>query len=1052
MGKMKLEAQWRDRLREWMESLVRDFYLPLGEIVLDGFFTFEQLTPEEALAHDFETMPEGTVWGEEWQYAWMKSKIILPKEANGRRIVMELNPGGEATLFLNGQTFGTRRADWVHIPHHYLVDNILTDCAKEGESFNLLLEAYAGHYYPMGPVGEIGPVLPGMYEAPPKGEKRVAVGKSTFGIWNEAAYQLYLDVTALTQIMEHLPDTSLRAAKIARGLKDFTLAVDFEQPFEEREKDYLRGREILKPLMEAQNGTSTPVFYGVGHSHLDIVWLWPMQETVHKVARMFAQQLRMQERYPEYKFLQDQAYLYQLCKEHYPELYERVKEAINRGSWIVEGAMWVEPDGNMASGEGLIRQILYGQKFYKEEFDVDCQMLWLPDTFGYSAAMPQIFKGFGLKYLMAQKIFETYNDCDRFPYHYYIWEGMDGSQITTYSPTNYSFKMTPEQNIEAWENRAQKDELDTFLVPFGYGDGGGGATRDHLELALRQRDLEGAPRVKLASPVQMFEDLERAGGPVHKYVGELYLTMYLGMYTVQAQIKDKNRRSEFALRDAELLESLASWVKGTVYPAAALEQEWKNLLQNHFHDILCGTSIERVNEEALALYGKLLETTGAMIRESASALADAGKDNNRISIFNTFSWERSLVTELPEMFSGGAVTLDGKQIPVTQIDGKVYGYVTLPSCGCEVLLPGNSEEAELPSVKITEIQAGWQLENSKIKAVINTNGEVISYISKESGREFAKEPMNRFHLYKDVPRLFDAWDIDAPYEEQEIELNHKAQIRILESGGLRGILRVEKTIGNSSLSQDIILDAQSEVLIFRTKMQWNELHRLLKVNFPVNVYANEAINEIQFGYIKRPTHRSRQYDKDLLEVCGHRYTALADESHGAAVLNNNKYGVNMRDNSINLTLLRAAASPVMRSDNGEQNFTYAFTGWNGTFKDSRVVQQGYELNNGVILTEGGEKAESYLATDSQNIIIDTVKQAEDGSGDLILRVYESRKADTTVLLTTPLRCSAAWTCDLKEEVQQEIEIEKIKREDGEEISRFRLHFRPFEIQTIRIRR
>jgi len=718
---MRLDPEWKDRLWFWNESLIRDFYHPLGKIEFEGFLTFDQLSREEVLCHSFEKIPEGTVWGEEWQYAWMRSRIVLPEEAKDKLIVMDLNPGGEALIYLDDKVYGSRRADWIKIPYHSIVDNYLCENGVPGQNYSLLLEVYAGNYYPMGPIGGIGPVLPGMrmYEAPEEGKKQTEAGISTYGVWNEEAYQLWLDVTALTQILEALPDTSLRAQKILKGLKDFTLAVDFEQPYEERVKDYQRGRAILNPLMEANNGSSMPSFYAVGHSHLDVAWLWPIRETIHKTGRMFSQQLRQMEKYPDYVFVQDMPYLYEMCKEHFPELYERIKEAVKEGRWVAEGSMWLEPDSNMSGGESLIRQMLYGLKFYREEFGVDCKLLWLPDTFGYTAALPQIIKGFGVPYLMAQKVFESYNSHARFPYHYLKWEGMDGSQVTTFMPTSYSYRMTPAHNIQTWDERSQKDELDRFLIPFGYGDGGCGPTRDHLELALRQKDLEGVPKVRMESPVCFFEELEREGGPVHKYSGELYLTMYRGMYTVQGMIKDRNRRSEFAVREAEMFETIRFWKNGDFYPYEKMERVWKDLLLNQFHDILCGTCIERVNEEALELYEQILSNTKKMSVHSLKELAGESLAGGSISISNTLSWMRSLVTILPEAFKKGAKTVQGEAVPVETIGGRVYGYVTLPSCGYEVFVPCDAVEETKAAVRVYQKEQCWILENEKVMACID---------------------------------------------------------------------------------------------------------------------------------------------------------------------------------------------------------------------------------------------------------------------------------------------------------------------------------------------
>lgn len=1036
---MKLQAEWRDRLRYWTHTLTQDFYTPLGEIEFEGFTTFERMSQADALKESFSPMPTGTKWGEEWQYAWLKAAFTMPAEAQGKLIVMDLNPGGESTLFLNGEEFGTRRAEWVTVPHHYMQDNIIAESGMKGNTYELLCEAYAGHYFPEG-VGRgvgVGPVLPGAYEDPLAGKLRAEIGRSTFGVWNEDAYQLWLDVVTLSELLEHLSDGSLRAAKIAKGLKDFTLAVDFEQAPELRATCYKTGREILRPLMEAKNGSTAPTYYGIGNSHLDVVWLWPYQETIRKTARTFAQQLRLIERYPGYKYLQSQPQTYQMCKESYPELYGKIKRAVQDGRWIPEGAMWVEPDTNMSSGESLIRQLLHGMKFFKEEFGVDCEVLWLPDSFGYSAVLPQILKSFGIKYLVTQKIFWSYNEGEQFPYHYFTWQGNDGSEIISYLPTSYTYKTNPGELVPLWENRVQKDEMDKFLLPYGYGDGGGGPTRDHIEFAQRQADLEGAPKFKQAHPIELFRDLEADGGPVHKYTGELYFSAHRGVYTSQASVKQGNRKSEFALREAEMWAAIASAEGKRGYPAERLDAAWKKVLLCQFHDILPGSSIGRAYKEASLLHNEVVETGNGIAKESASAIA--GESDN-ISIFNSLSWDRLVMAELPERFKNGARTAGGEQVETEAHDGKVLVKAVVPSCGCLVLEPAENAAAITGAVGVSVSGGGAVLENGKLRAEFNENGELISFVLSESGREFVDGAMNKFLLYKDVPRVFDAWDIDSMYEQQPVELDPKAEIKLVSQSKLKTIISIEKVIGNSKLRQLVSLASESDCLQFDTTVDWRELHRLLKVSFPVNVRATEGINEIQFGYMKRPTHRSRQYDKDRFEVCNHKYTALCDEGHGAAVLNDCKYGVSMLDNAINLTLLKAAGSPELRADNRVHSFTYAFTAWEGGFTQSDAARRGYELNSPVNIVQGGSESKSFFSVNKPNIIIETVKLAEDGSGDLILRLYEAKNCDTTAEIAFNLPLRSVHLCEMTEQSISALPI------DGGAVN---VQFGPFKIVTLR---
>ncbi|MBQ6959516.1 MAG: alpha-mannosidase [Clostridia bacterium] len=1033
-----MHSEWRSRVDHWIEALKEDLYLPLGRIDLAAFFTAEHLPPEEAAKGDFQPILPGEKWGKPWEYCWMRGKITLPEAAAGKRVVMDLQTGWESTIYVNGLSFGTRRAEWVTVPHHYIVDNVLTACGVPGESYDLLIEAYGGHDFPehKGYACATGPVLPGSYEGLNGPGPRNTLGDVTFGIWNEDAYQLYMDMMTLKLLAEQVDPESLRADSVATALEQATLIADFEQPPEARIESYKAAREALRPALQAVNGTTAPVFYAVGNAHLDLAWLWPMAETHRKTSRTFAQQLRLLEEYSEYKYIQSQPAAYEMCREYYPELFARIVKAAKKGQWIAEGAMWVEPDTNMTSGESLIRQVIHGKRYYKEVFGVDSVVLWLPDTFGYSAALPQILKGTGVKYLVTQKIFWSYNEGDRFPYHYFTWEGADGSKIDTFLPTSYTYQTDPKEICQTWKGRVQKRGLDSFLLPFGYGDGGGGPARDYIEYLLREKDLEGMPRVKMEGPVQFFEDMEAKGGPKNTYVGELYFSAHRGVYTSQAAIKKGNRRSELALREAEMWGALAAaTARSFAYPLPRMDAAWKKLLLNQFHDILPGSSIAKVYEDARRDHRWIIGEAEAVKKDALNALTSG----DGFSVFNSLSFPRTGLVKLPECFANGAVTSEGEPVPVQHTAEGLVGLVTVPPCGAMCLTPCGTASENEHTARAYLTETGAVIENDLVKAVLNSLGEVVSFTD-QTGREYAAGPMNHLLAYKDVPRIFDAWDIDSNYIDQPVSLEEKAELTVKEASGLRAILHVSRKIMNSAWEQDIVLTAASERLDFVTTVDWRELHRLLKVEFPVNVTAAEGVNEIQFGYLARPNHRSRLYDKDRFEVCNQRYSALCDQSHGAAVLNDCKYGISMNGNALQLSLLRAAASPEMRADNGVHTFTYAFTGWNGSFLDSPVVREAYDLNVPLQTAESGCAPFSAFSVDASNVFIDTVKPAEDGSGDVILRLYEAKRGDTACHLAVNIPIQAAYLCDM---LENRLEARPVT--DGKIV----LHFHPFEVKTIR---
>ena len=1035
-----MRPEWKSRLDHWIHMLKQEFYEPIQEIALEGFCTFEDLSAEQAAKGPFAPMPVGTKWGEQWQYCWMHSHIVLPEAAGGQRIVMQLDPGGESTLFVNGQEFGTRRAEWVTTPHHYIVDQTLTCDGTPGQAFDLLMEVYAGHFTPQSELGgcSTGPVRPGDYEAPDPALPRAVVGTSSVGIWHEEAYQLWLDVQMLREIMEMGDPNSLRTEKIEEALCQFTLDVDFEQPREARIADYVKAREALRPLMEAHNGSTAPEIYAIGNAHLDVAWLWPLAETERKTARTFAQQLRLMDEYPDYKFLQSMPQLYQMCKDKYPALYERIREKIKTGQWIADGAMWVEPDTNMASGEALIRQLVYGKKFYMDEFGVDCRLLWLPDTFGYTGALPQILKGCGVDYLTTQKIFWTYNDSDRFPFHYFTWQGMDGSEIKSFLHMEYESRVNAATIMDKWNHRVQRKNLDAFLLPFGYGDGGGGPTRDDAEQIAREKDIEGVPKLKYAHPVTFFEDMEKKNLPENRYVGELYFQCHRGTYTTQAAVKRGNRKSELALHEVEFWGAAAQALKGGCYPKGELDRLWKGVMLNQFHDILPGSSIGRVYVEANRLYDEILAEAGEL---AAAAQRELTAGEEGVTVFNSLSWPRTALVKLPEAFADGAVDAEGNALPVQAVDGGAIVRVTVPACGWTTVKPGAAAQASGVCAELTE--TGAVLENACLRVEIDRKGEIVSMLDKATGRQRIGGAANRFLMYKDVPRKFDAWDIDSMYDLSPVALDADAELSVAESGALVGAICVKRTLHDSTLTQRISLAADARKLDFDTEIDWKELHKLLKVSFPTGVQAEQGYNEMQFGYVERPTHRSRPYDADRFEVCNHRYTALCDGNRGAAVLNESKYGVSMLGDAIQLTLLRAATCPEMRSDNGVHHFAYSYTVWDGPFIDSDVVREGYELNLPVCTAAGDGGHVSLLSVDAPNVIVETVKAAEDGSGDWILRLYECKRADTDAVLTLNIPASQVQLCDMLENP-----LETLEAADG----KVKLHFHTFEVKTVRVKR
>jgi alpha-mannosidase len=743
------------------------------------------------------------------------------------------------------------------------------------------------------------------------------------------------------------------------------------------------------------------------------------------------------EEYPEYKFLQSQCHLYWMMKNHYPKLYARIKESVRKGQWIPDGGMWVEPDTNVTGGESLIRQFIHGKRFFKEEFGIESQLMWLPDVFGYSGALPQIMVGCGIKYFSTQKIFWNYYGGESFPYNLFWWEGIDGSKTLSYFHNDYNSQTNPTSIFQRWNERVQKDSTHPGrLVPFGHGDGGGGATRDHLEFLRRMENLQGAPKCHIGTPDSFFKKIRTDKIPT--WLGELYFQAHRGTYTSQAKTKKGNRMSEFALREAEMWGVTSSVLAKFAYPLKEADSIWKTVLLNQFHDIIPGSSIAQVYVEAEASYAEVLRKAHKIAAGARTMLLKKNKDS--ITVFNSLSWIRDGIVELPSNFKG-AEDKQGYKLQTQRHDNRTFALIkSIPSCGWTSIKNSTPpQSSSVSDVKATKNS----LENELIKVVFNSSGEITSIIDKKIGVDMAADRCNSLRLYKDVPGKFDAWDIDSNYKLQSVEIPRMAEVRVTASGPLFASLSVAIKFGKSELSQEIILHRNSRRIDFRTKVDWNESHKLLKVNFPVNVRSEDALHEIQFGYIRRPTHSSKQYDADRFEVCNHKWTAIAEENRGAAVLNDCKYGVNVENNSINLTLLKSALAPDMNADKGFQEFTYSLYFWDGPLSGSRVMQESYELNVPLTTSLGVADTREVFGVDASGTIIETVKPAEDGSSDIVVRIYESVRSSVNCEFRTSLPVKKIYEADMLENIKKELALSPL--------GKVKLSFRPFEIKTLRLK-
>lgn len=1039
---MALTKEWRHRIMAWRQELSQHLYQPLGPVALSVAFTKDQYQLQDALDQlAFQPIAPGAPWGLKWEYGWFKGEITLPEIAQGQMIALMLDAGRQSEVIIEivddqiqsalGEVVA-ESAVYVNGAYAGAVDQqhkviFLTEEAHPGETYSVVFEAYAGH----GPrEWRSGPTPPDRETVPEPPEAQCIVGQNRFGIWFEEVYQLVMDVETLWDLREHIDPNSLRVMEIDEGLKDFSLIVDFETSVPEFLTSCEVARQRLQPLLEKKNGDTTPEMFGFGHAHIDVAWLWPLAETERKCVRTFSTQLALMERYPEYQFLQSQPHLYRMVKEKYPDLYEQILTAVERGQWIPDGAAWVEPDTNLTSGESLIRQLIHGKRFYQEEFGVDCELLWLPDVFGYSGALPQIMQGCGVEYFSTQKIFWAYHGGEGFPYNTFIWEGIDGSQVKAHFHNDYNSETKPSDVIDRWQSRIQKDGYAARLFPFGHGDGGGGPTREHLEYIRRIGNLEGVPKFRMATPQSFFKAQDEMGWPDARYVGELYFQAHRGTYTSQAKMKALNRRSEFGLREAEMWGSAALALTEFKFPYEAWDAAWKTVLLNQFHDILPGSSIQRVYEEAESQLTGVVAEAHRIAAMAQKALVPGGEG---MTVFNSLAWERTDLIPLLEDMPGWEDET-GQSLPVQTSQGKTYVEVQIPACGWRSFKAGE------PKIPENTIKATKNiLENNLIKVEFNEFGEIVSLYDKINHNELAAGRCNALKLYQDIPSAFDAWDIDSMYKLRPVDLPEAAEIEVTAKGPLFGQLVFKRLLHNSMLVQTITLRRNSRRMDFATAIDWQERHKLLKVDFPVNYKAREALHEIQFGHLPRPTHRSREIDRDRYEVSQHKWTALVEADRGFAVLNDSKYGVDVLDNSINLTLLKSALAPDMTADLGLQTFTYAFYFWDTSFMESGLVHAGYDLNVPLQVTAGRTDPRSLFWLDATNIILETVKPAEDGNG-LVLRLYESMGTHTSAQLHTCLPVLGVEQTDMLEQPLKDVNLVG---------GAMALTFRPFEIKTLR---
>ncbi|MBE6647587.1 MAG: alpha-mannosidase [Ruminococcaceae bacterium] len=773
---------------------------------------------------------------------------------------------------------------------------------------------------------------------------------------------------------------------------------------------------------------------GVGHTHIDCAWLWTLKQTREKVQRSFSTVLELMRRYPEYKFMSSQAFLYQNLKEEAPELYDEIREHIKSGRWECEGAMWVEADCNLSSGESLVRQVVYGKRFFKEEFGVDNNILWLPDVFGYSAALPQILKKNGIDWFVTTKI--GWNDTNMMPYDTFMWKGLDGSEINTYflsaqriAPdriptrhTTYVGRTNPVVVAGTYNRFQQKELTPEVLLTFGFGDGGGGPTEDHLEMARRlEKGIPGTPVFKMDFAGNFLSRLkERVENnprlPV--WQGELYLEFHRGTYTSQAKNKKNNRRSEELYLNTELICSINNQLLSTAFPKAELHRGWEMLLTNQFHDIIPGSSIKQVYEQCDKDYAEIQRIAHMHLDPALGAIAKNIDASEGYVVFN------------PNPTTGsGIVKVDGVSAYVENIPAK--GYACVKSLKTQ------------NSVKTSESSC----ENDFFRIEFDGNMNISSIYDKKNCREVIREGGvgNQFRVYADYPDQYDAWEWSEYTIDKYSTIDQVESVEQI-SDGVRAGLRIVRKYMSSTFTQNVWLYDDIDRIDFETIVDWREKHQGIKTAFDVNINSSRATYEIQYGTAERPTHKNTSWDRAKYEVCGHRFADFSEGNYGVSLLNDCKYGYDIHGTTMTLTLLRAPTYPDSDADMGENRFTYSIYPHEGAMNAAKLYAHAYELNNPmtVIRACGNQNmiptSYSMAKVDKSNILCEVVKQAEDGE-DLVFRFFECSNSVTRAEITFGFDVESVWLCDMGENTIHALAVKN---------NTVSLPFGAFEIHTLKV--
>ena len=996
------------------------------------------IRPEDAAAAEapFQPFDARTMhWYGPDKHYWFRTRITVPESFDGRPLWLNVrtqieewddakNP--QFLLFVDEDV-----AQGIDMNHR---DVLITEHAQAGRTYWLNLQSYTGTLHSefrlLVEMREIDPEIAGLY-------------------W---------DMQVPLQAFSRMPEESQSRLDLTRVINDTVNLLDLRHPYSEAYFASIREARayIQKHLYEELGGHDDVIATCIGHTHIDVAWWWTVAQTREKVCRSFATVLKLMDEYPDYRFMSSQPQLYAFLKERHPELFAQIRRQVQAGRWEPEGGMWVEADTNLTSGESLIRQFLHGKRFFKEEFGVDNKILWLPDVFGYSGALPQIMKICGIEYFMTTKL--AWNQFNKMPYDTFLWRGIDGTEILSHlittlgvgQPasnffTTYNGMLHPDAIMGGWERYQQKDINNDILISYGYGDGGGGPTREMLETSRRmEKGVAGIPKVRQAFARTFFDELRQRvkdSKRLPTWEGELYFEYHRGTLTSIGQNKRGNRKAEIALMDLETIAALTKDLKA--YPDEALDSLWKTVLINQFHDILPGSSIREVYEVCKLEYAQVQAEIAKLEKERLALLAPASEN---VTVVNTKGFSADEIVNLGAVDAASLVDGEGRVWPVQQTaDGAVAYLESLPAKGYKTYAV--SQEPAEESNPFTIRENG--IETPFYSLDFDRQGMIVRLYDKEEDRD-ALVPGKRGNLmrmYEDKPIYFDDWDIDIYYSEKGWDAVDVRRMEWVEKGPVRATLLLEREISGCTIKQNIHFYADTRRIDFETVLDWHVHQHILKVYFPTAVHADEATFDIQFGNVKRKIHTNTSWDWARFESCGQKWADFSEGHYGVSLLNDGKYGHSAKDGVLCLTLVKSGIEPNPECDQGEHRFTYSLYPHAGDWRCG-TIPEAYCLNQPAHALRGGKAGGCFSLADTadQNVMLETIKRAEDGDG-WIARVYETDNARTKSALYWNRPVASVEECNGLEEKQADVPFTGLET-GGAEIP---FVIKPYQIKTFRIR-